>query len=176
MKFLVRVEGNPDIVAAAVPRVMKALDPSVQSSCSVLQQSLGRWVWFSQLGAVLSGTLGLLAVLLAVVGLYGVMSHSVAQRTREMGVRMALGASRSDVLRLVVGHGLRLTFIGVAVGLVLAFAATRVIAAMLYGVNPTDPATFVGVSLLLTAVALAASYIPARRATKVDPMVALRYE
>jgi putative ABC transport system permease protein len=142
----------------------------------VLEASLGRWVWFSQLGAVLSGALGLLAALLAVVGLYGVMSFSVSQRTREMGVRMALGATRNDVVRLVVGQGPRLTLTGVAVGLVLALAFTHVIAAMLYGVKPTDVATFLGVSLLLSAVALVACYIPARRATKVDPLAALRYE
>jgi len=176
MLFLVRAQGNPDIVAAMVPRVVKALDPGVQSSCSVLEKSLGRWVWFSQVGAVLSGTLGLLAVLLAVVGLYGIMSYSVNQRTREMGIRMALGATHSDVLRLIVGQGLRLTFVGIAAGLVIALAAARMIAAMLYGVKTSDPATLVGVSLLMTLVAMAACYIPARRATKADPVVALRYE
>jgi putative ABC transport system permease protein len=152
------------------------LDPNVQASSTLLVKSVGRWVWFSQVGAMLSSGLGLLALLLAAVGIYGVMSYSVTQRTHEMGIRMALGASQDDVLKLVVGQGVRLTLLGVAIGLLISLAATRVIAGMLYGVKPTDPVTFVSVSLLLTAVALLACYIPARRATKVDPMVALRYE
>jgi putative ABC transport system permease protein len=176
MKLLVRAEPNPDVVAAMLPRVVKTLDPNVQASSTLLVKSVGRWVWFSQVGAMLSSGLGLLALLLAAVGIYGVMSYSVTQRTHEMGIRMALGASQDDVLKLVVGQGVRLTLLGVAIGLLISLAATRVIAGMLYGVKPTDPVTFVSVSLLLTAVALLACYIPARRATKVDPMVALRYE
>jgi putative ABC transport system permease protein len=159
-----------------LPRVVKRLDPNVHASSTLLVKSVGRWVWFSQVGAMLSSGLGLLALLLAAVGIYGVMSYSVTQRTHEMGIRMALGASQDDVLKLVVGQGVRLTLLGVAIGLLISLAATRVIAGMLYGVKPTDPVTFVSVSLLLTAVALLACYIPARRATKVDPMVALRYE
>jgi len=176
MKLLVRAEANPGTVAAILPRVVKRLDPNVQASSTLLVKSVGRWVWFSQVGAILSSGLGLLALLLAAVGIYGVMSYSVTQRTHEMGIRMALGASQDDVLKLVVGQGVRLTLLGAAIGLLISLAATRVIAGMLYGVKPTDPVTFVSVSLLLTAVALLACYIPARRATKVDPMVALRYE
>ena len=117
-----------------------------------------------------------LAVLLATLGIFSVLSHSVAERTQEMGIRMALGAQRQELLKLIIGYGLALTFTGIGVGLVAAFGLTRFVSSLLYGVGPTDPATFVAVSIALILVALFASYIPARRATKVDPMVALRYE
>jgi putative ABC transport system permease protein len=138
----------------------------------VVSQSLTDW----RFHAILLGAFGGLALFLAAIGVYGVISYSVAQRTHEIGIRLALGARRDDVLRLVIRQGVKLAFIGIAVGIAAALASTRLIASLLYGVTANDPVTFAGVAILLSFVAVAACYVPARRAAALDPMAALRYE
>jgi putative ABC transport system permease protein len=125
---------------------------------------------------ILIGFFGVTALLLATTGVFGVMAYSVSRRTREIGVRVALGAAKGDVLRMILGQGLRTIFIGAAIGLTGSLALTRTVQSLLFGVSATDPLTLGGVTLLLVAAALLACYIPARRATKLDPMIALRYE
>ena len=129
-----------------------------------------------RLSTSLLAAFGAAALLLAALGIYGLMAYTVAQRRHEIGIRVALGAERGDLLRLVVGQGMRLALLGIALGVAAAFALTRLLAGLLYGVSATDPLTFVLVATLLGIVALCACYLPARRATKVDPMVALRAE
>jgi putative ABC transport system permease protein len=146
--------------------------PPLRPMRDVIAQSTDRQTFNMLLMSVFGGS----ALLLAVIGIYGVMAYLVAQRTQEVGIRMALGAQKSDVLKLVMGQGFKLVFIGVAIGIAGALALTRFLSSLLYGVKPTDPLTFIAVTLILIAVSLLACYIPARRATKVDPMVALRYE
>jgi ABC-type antimicrobial peptide transport system permease subunit len=143
-----------------------------QSMDSVISDSVAS----QRFSMILLAVFAVLALVLAGVGIYGVISYAVGQRAREIGIRMALGAQPRDILRLILGRGGRLAGLGVAVGLAAALGLTRFIASMLYGVGTTDPLTFATVAGLLTLVALAACYVPARRATKVDPMVALRYE
>jgi predicted permease len=175
--FALRTMSAPGAMAASLRKVAQEIDPTirvrdVRSLNDVVNTSLHQERVLAQLG----GFLSLFALALACLGLYGVLSFSVAQRTREIGVRMALGAQRKDVLSLVVGRGLRLALLGVAFGLVAALAVTRFVSSLLYGVTATDPVTFIGVSLLLLLVAGLACWLPARRATKLDPMTVLRHE
>ena len=167
----------PESLVRAVQAKVWAIDPLMPvTNIRPMEQILAHDSGSQRFNAILLALFSLLAVVLAAVGIYGVISYSVSQRTHEIGIRMALGAQPRDIFRLVVGQGMVLTLIGVAVGLVGAFALTRFLSSLLFGVSTTDPATFAGVALLLAAVALLACYFPARRATRVDPLVALRYE
>ncbi len=177
MSLVVRAASNPGALAGAIRTQVQALDPSqAVYDVKTMSERVTESVAQQRFAAVLLALFAGLALALAAVGLYGVLSYMVAQRTHEIGVRMALGAHPRDVLRLVIGQGLKLAVIGVAVGIAAAFGLTRLMASLLYGVSATDPLTFVGVSLLLVLVALLACYVPARRAMRVDPMLALRYE
>jgi putative ABC transport system permease protein len=141
-----------------------------------MEKTIGESLGTQRLSMTLLAVLASLALILAAVSIYGVMSYTVSQRTHEIGIRLAIGAQPRDVFRLVLGHGMTLTLIGVVVGLMGAFGLTRLMTGMLFGVAPTDPATFAVIAVLLIGVALVACYLPGRRATRVDPLVALRYE
>ena len=177
MSLLVRTASDPLRWAAAVRNQVMAVDHDqpvfdIKTMRDIMAESFSQ----PRVFALMLTTFSVLALLLAAAGIYGVMSYSVEQRTHEMGLRMALGAQRQDILRLVVGQGLILALIGVSTGLIAALGLTRFLIALLYGVNPMDPAIFATLSLFLLGVATSASLILARRATKVDPMVALRWE
>jgi putative ABC transport system permease protein len=168
---------EPTSMATVVRNAVAAIDAEQPVfDISTMDERLAASVAPRRFTLLLLASFALLAMLLAGVGIYGVVSYAVVQRTHEVGVRMALGAQRGDVLKLIVAQGMVLLLIGVGVGLIGAFLLTRFLAALLYGVRPTDSATFAAVSLLLAVVAIVACYIPARRATRVDPMLALRYE
>ena len=173
----IRTTGNPTAVLGTVRRAVQQIDPNlplvfVQTIGELMDQAL----WAPRMGAALLSLFGLLSLTLAAVGVYGVMSYSVTQRTQEFGIRMALGAEGGNILRLVVTEGLWLAGIGLAIGIVIAAFVSRMLTGLLYGVSPGDLVTFGGVSVLLATVAILACYVPARRATRVDPLVALRYE
>jgi putative ABC transport system permease protein len=175
--LVVRTTVDPLSLAATVRRTVWEIDKDQPvSDISSMEQVVSESVARQRFSMLLLGVFAGLALILAAVGIYGVMSYAVAQRTREIGIRMALGAQRSDVFKLTVGEGLRLVSVGVVIGLAAAFVLTRVMASLLFGVSPTDSTTFITISVVLISVAALASYIPALRATKVDPMFALRYQ
>jgi predicted permease len=175
--LVARVEGDSQSAIAALRREVQSLDPTLPIfSVKTLTEHMQIPLFPARMAAIVLGSFGVLALLLAGIGIYGVMSYVVAGRTREIGLRMALGADRGNVLRLIVGQGMTLALIGLVLGAIFAVVAARLLTSLLYGVSPNDPATFAAVALLLAAVAFLACYIPARRATRVDPMIALRYE
>jgi putative ABC transport system permease protein len=177
LAFYVRTERDPSSMAAALRSLVQRLDPNLPvNSLRTLEEQVSNSMLNDRLVAVLSVSLALLAALLAALGLYGVLAYLVARRTREIGIRIALGGEHADILWLVVGQGGRLTVVGGVIGIAAALVAMRWVASLLYGVTAHDPLTFVGVVVLLAIVSGAACYIPARRAMRVDPMVALRYE
>lgn len=156
---------------------MQSLDTNLAlTNLNTIGELIDQGLWAPRMGAVLLTGFGGVALLLAVVGVYGVLSYSVNQQAREIGIRMAMGAQSGRILRLVVGQGMRLAIVGLVLGTLIALAATRVLSSLLFGVSAHDPLIFGGVSLILATAAILACYIPARRATKVDPTIALRYE
>jgi predicted permease len=174
----VRTSVPPENLELQIANAIRELAPGLPVTVKTMNQDLQglNGYLFFRLGAQLSGTMGLLGLVLAVVGVYSVVSYAAAQRTHEIGIRMALGAEPRDVLRMVLSRSLVMIAVGVAVGLLISFAGARAIASLLVGVSPSDPVTFGAVMLLLLGVALLACLIPAYRATRVDPLVALRYE
>jgi predicted permease len=177
MTFAVRAERDPDALLPAINAVLRELEPrSAITSIAPLNRIVSNSIAAPRFYAALLGTFAGVALVLAAIGLYGLLAYSVAQRTREIGVRMALGAPRRGILALVLRQGAVLAGIGIVAGLAGAFAVTRYLSSLLFGITPLDPATFVAVALVFAAVALLASYVPARRATSVDPLVALRSE
>jgi putative ABC transport system permease protein len=176
-RLAIRTDGRPESLIGAVRNQVRELDPDLPvSRIMPMTEVVARSVWQPRLYTALFGVFAAVALILATVGIYGVMSYAVTQRTREIGLRMALGAQRKDVLKLVVGQGILLAAIGVGVGLGAALALTRLMSTLLFSVTATDPITFAAVSVLLAGVAIGACFIPARRAARVDPMIALRYE
>jgi putative ABC transport system permease protein len=177
MTIVIKGTGDPNQLIASARAQVAAADPDQPIyNIRTMDEIRGEAVAPQRLNLMLMSIFAGLALVLAIVGIYGVMSYAVTQRTHEIGIRMAIGAQPRDVFRMILGHGMFLTAVGLVAGLLGAFALTRLMATMLFGVGPSDPATFAGVALLLAAVALIACYIPGRRATKVDPVNSLRYE
>ncbi|HMF55990.1 MAG TPA: FtsX-like permease family protein, partial [Pyrinomonadaceae bacterium] len=177
MYLVVRTSSDSAGMAASVRREVMAIDVDQPvSDVKTMNERIGESLSERRFNMLLLGLFAAVALALASIGIYGVMAYSVAQRTHEIGIRMALGAQAGDILRMMIGQGMMFALVGVALGLIAALALTRLMSSLIFGVTATDPLTFAIVSLVLTAVALVATLIPARRATRVDPMVALRYE
>jgi putative ABC transport system permease protein len=177
MTLMVRTAGDPGALAGAVRSEVHALNKDVPLfAVQTMTEQIADQLAADRVVAVLLSVFGVAALLLATIGIYGVVAFAVAQRTHEIGIRIALGADRRDILKLIVGQGMVLIVIGAGVGLALALTATQLLKSLLFGVSATDPLTFVSVVSVLVGVALLACYVPARRAMKVDPLVALRYE
>jgi putative ABC transport system permease protein len=177
MNLVIRSVSEPAVLAPEVRAAVSAIDPDeAPSSFRSMSDVISASEAGDRFNTILIVLFGAIALLLAAAGIFGVLSYLVTQRTREIGLRVALGAQPQNVLRVIVGHGMRLALIGVAIGLVGALAATRWMSSFLFDVKPTDPITFAAVVFILTLVAFLACYFPARRAMRVDPMVALRYE
>jgi putative ABC transport system permease protein len=177
VSLVVRTAGDPSQLAPAIRRAVWAEDKDIPLEVvATMERITSDATSDSKFISVMLGVFALIALLLGAMGIYGVISYSVGQRTREIGVRMALGAQRPDVLRLVLAQGMKLALFGVATGGVAALGLTRLMKGMLFGVNATDPMTFAVIAVLLTLVAALACWIPARRAIRVDPMIALRCE
>jgi len=177
MTLVVRSSSNPQDMVSAVTNAIREIDSTIPvTNVQTMQELVTTSLSSQRFSLLLLGAFALLALILAAIGIYSVLSYSVRRRVQEIGIRLALGASLRDVLRMVIFEGLRPTLLGVAIGIAGAFGLARVMSNLIYGVKPTDPLTFVSVAFLLGAVALGASIIPAYRAAKVDPLVALRYE
>jgi putative ABC transport system permease protein len=177
MALVVRTSSDPRSMTAAIKDEILAVDPDqAVYEIRTMEQLLSDSISLRRFSMMLLIIFAALALTLAAVGIYGVISYSVTQRTHEIGVRMALGAGQRDILKLVIGQGMALTLTGIAIGIAASFALTRLMASLLYGVSATDAAIFVSIPAILAGVAIGACFVPARRATKVDPMVALRYE
>jgi putative ABC transport system permease protein len=178
MTLVVRAQsGDPTNLIPALRRELAAINPNLPiHSFKLLEESVAEWSASERFSTYLLAIFAALAALLSAIGIYGVMSYATTQRTHEIGIRMALGARSRDVLMLALRQGMTLAVAGVGLGLIASFGLTRLMTKLLFEVSPTDPPTFAAITLLLMAVALAACYIPARRATKVDPLVALRQE
>jgi ABC-type antimicrobial peptide transport system permease subunit len=174
---LIKATARPMDVAAAARAEIREVDPNAATDpLTTMEASLASWIGPVRFFVRLLGGMAAVAVALAALGIYGVVSYAVSQRTREIGIRMALGATTQGILRLVLGYGIVVTTIGLAVGLTGSFALTRALRGILFDTSATDPAVFLAVSFLLGAVAVTACYAPARRATRVEPVIALRHD